>query len=429
MPRPFTPPAVLAIACLLSTAMVRAEEPAAPAEGALREAPVLLSLDRALQWARERAPDVRLSQAKVREAQASRVGAGIVMPANPRLLLEARPSIPQSAYSHQRFGYAANVDFLFEVGGAPGARVREADHRAANAQAEADVARFYAALQAWKMYVAASIAQQRIEDTREALLVARRVADAARERIAAGASGDIDAETARLEVAQIEAALQGAQRELEQHLMGLRDVLDLPGAQPVTLTTRLGAPAPSPALELLVQHALRKRPELAAIRTRIGLLQATDERLEREVSPRVGLFTGVDAAPYSAMFWSVGASVELPVAQRNQGPRAVAAREIETERGRFELEQRRIAREVAAARAAYESRRAELAMLADQAIPAAERNLALIEIGWRSGRFDVFRVTAASRDLVRSKALRLDALEAAWLERIALEQAAGGWPL
>jgi outer membrane protein TolC len=159
------------------------------------------------------------------------------------------------------------------------------------------------------------------------------------------------------------------------------------------------------------------------------LLQATDERLEREVYPRVGLFTGVDAAPYSAMFWSVGASVELPVAQRNQGPRAVAAREIETERSRFELEQRRITREVTSARSAYEARRAELAVLADQAIPAAERNLTLIETGWRSGRFDVFRVTAASRDLVRSKGLRLDALEAAWMERIALEQAAGGWPL
>ena len=118
----------------------------------------------------------------------------------------------------------------------------------------------------------------------------------------------------------------------------------------------------------------------------------------------------------------------LPVAQRNQGPLAVNMRERESDQARLEIELRRIDREVAATRAAYESRRAELRALAEEAVPAAERNLLLIETGWRSGRFDIFRVTSAARDLVRMKAMRLDALEAAWVERIALERAAGGWP-
>jgi outer membrane protein TolC len=142
----------------------------------------------------------------------------------------------------------------------------------------------------------------------------------------------------------------------------------------------------------------------------------------------VGLYAGLDAAPYSAPFWSVGASVELPVVQRNQGPLAINTRERESEQARLELARRRVEREVMAAFSAYDARRAELRILVDEALPAASRNLDLIEMGWRSGRFDIFRVTAAARDLVRVKAMRLEALEAAWVERIALERAAGGWP-
>jgi outer membrane protein TolC len=83
-------------------------------------------------------------------------------------------------------------------------------------------------------------------------------------------------------------------------------------------------------------------------------------------------------------------------------------------------------RDVVAARAAYETRRRELQSLRDAALPAAERTLELVEVGWRSGRFDIFRVTNAARDVARVRGLRLDALEAAWMERIAVERAIGG---
>jgi cobalt-zinc-cadmium efflux system outer membrane protein len=414
------------LACVLGPSGSAAQAP--PATEAASIGALHLSIEQAAQMARERAPEVRVAQSRVAEAEATKVGAGIVMPANPRLAVDFRPSLLQSAYPTRNYGYSATVDFLFEVGGAPGAREREAERRARSAEADAELSRFNAGMLARRIYVAALSARQRIEDIRDASRIAARMQEAARERITAGAAGDIDVETARLEVAQNEAALQGAMREYEAHLMALREVLDVRGEQPLMLTTRLQTPPAAPPAESLVDHAMRKRPELAFIRSRMGLLEATEERLEREVFPRVGVFTGLDAAPYSAMFLIVGASVELPVAQRNQGPRAVAGREMVTERARLELGQRRIAREVMAARLAYESRRAELATLTEQAVPAAERNLGLIETGWRSGRFDVFRVTAAARDLLRSKGLRLDALEAAWLDRIDLEQASGGWP-
>ena len=93
---------------------------------------------------------------------------------------------------------------------------------------------------------------------------------------------------------------------------------------------------------------------------------------------------------------------------------------------RLEIEARRIVRDVFASRSAYESRREQLRILTEGALSNAERTLELVETGWRSGRFDIFRVTAAARDLARVRGLRLDLLEAVWMERIALDRAVGG---
>jgi hypothetical protein len=125
---------------------------------------IVLTRERAIEMARERAPEVRLAVHRVREAEATRVGAGLVMPANPRLAVEARPSILKSEYPSRQLGYSAVLDTLFEVGGAPSARVREAGLRARSSQLEAEVVRFHAGLDAWRAWVAGSAAEQRIAD-------------------------------------------------------------------------------------------------------------------------------------------------------------------------------------------------------------------------------------------------------------------------
>jgi cobalt-zinc-cadmium efflux system outer membrane protein len=122
----------------------------------------------------------------------------------------------------------------------------------------------------------------------------------------------------------------------------------------------------------------------------------------------------------------IGISVELPIAQRNQGALAANSRAREAVMGRVDLESRRLARDVAAARSAYQGRRRELELLTGTALPAATRSLSFAEAAWQAGRFDVFRVLAAARDAVRVRALRVEALEQAWIARIELERAAGG---
>lgn len=398
----------------------RAEAPAVPP--ATAPALEMLTLEDALAMARERAPEVSLARYAVREAEARRVGAGVRLPTNPRLSLDARPVLRGGSPSD--VGYAATVDALFEVNGAPGARRAEADRAVDVASADLRVGRLDARARTFAAYVRARVAEMRRDEVRFAVELAERVLAASSERTAFGAAGDIERTLAESELGTLRAAASAREEEVLRASMELRDALDLPATAPLKLVTTLDDPGAATAPALLADAAQRGRADLEAIRRRAELLSATEERLAREAFPKVGGYVGVDSSPLSPTFGVVGLSVELPLAQRNQGPRARAAAQREAELERLALGTRRVARDVYAAHAAYEARRRELKILTDEALPSAQRTLDLATTGWRSGRFDIFRVTSAARDLARVRALRLDALESAWLEKIALERAA-----
>jgi cobalt-zinc-cadmium efflux system outer membrane protein len=403
----------------------RAEDKPAVAVAA-SAASLSLSLEEALARAEQRAPEAVLAGHAVREAKAQRVGAGVVFPVNPRVTADARPSLSGGGGVARDLGYAASLELFFDAGGAPGARAREADRAGEVASADLTLERFRGRIGAWTAYLETRIAETRMEETKALVGIGERILRASQQRGASGAAGDIEETLATSDLGQLRAAIEAARREREEHVATLRELLDLPPAQAVVLTTFLDDPPPAPETDVLLARAFAARPELAQLRARLALLDARQDRLERERFPRLGAYVGVDAAPLSPVFGVLGLSVELPVFQRNQGPRAVTEAARATTVERQELQARRIVREVTAIRTAYESRRSELKLITATVVPAAERTLELVEQGWLAGRFDVFRVATAARDLVRVRAARLDALEMAWRARIALDRAAGG---
>jgi cobalt-zinc-cadmium efflux system outer membrane protein len=394
-------------------------QPTAAAAQVLR-----MSLSEALVRVQQRTPEVVLADSAVLEVQARRAGAGILLPTNPRLALDVRP--PFSGAGIGDLGYSATLDATFDLGGAPGARIREVERDVELARAQRNIEYVHARLRVVSAYLGVQLAALRITEARASIELARRVLDAAQKRIEAGAASDFEQVSAQLELSKLEAAEQAAWREHDEQLMALRDVLDVAAEQPLELSTPIDAPAALPQLSGYLQEAQRSHPELIASQARLRSLQASRERLERETFPRLGLYAGVDAAPKSPAFGVLGVTGELPFAQRNQGPRAVVARATESERTRHELQKRRIAREVSAAWTAHERRRAELEVLTRSALPAAQRAFELAELGWRAGRFDWFRVALAARDLAQVRAARVEALSALWTQRIVLARAKGG---
>ena len=404
--------AAIAVALVSVTGVARAQDDALP-----------LSLPETLVRADREAPEVTRARRAVRESEARRIGAGVIMPVNPRLSVDARP--PLTGAFPSGVGYSASVDFLFEVSGAGGARIREAAHHTEVARADLAVQRLHARADAWTAYLHVQVSDQRIALAQSAEHIAVGVLDASRKRAAAGAAGDIEPSTATLELALVRAMLASVLREREVRIMELRETLDLEATRPIELTTALPDPPNIEDKDAAVATALTSRPELGVIRSRVSLLDVSDERLAKEAFPKTGFYVGVDSSPSSVPFGIVGVSVELPVAQRNQGPRAMVAESRASELVGLSLSSRRIAREVLATRAAYSARVAELKVLDDDAVPAAERTFQLVEQGWRAGRLDIFRVSSAARDLASVRDRRLSVLEAAWTERIALAGAMG----
>lgn len=387
-----------------------------------------LTLERALERARSAAPTVQVAARLVQEAEASRVGAGIILPVNPRLFADYRPmavELPGQPVD-PRHGYNLGIDGQVEVSGAGSARLEEAERRVALAQGELRFEQTLAAARAWVAFVETQVADQRVQRLEEALATQQRVAAASRERLAVGVVGEPDVTTVAVELSSVRAQLLEAKRQAQAARLGLAQLLDLgPGDVTALATTPLDL-RQAPAEQDLVNQALERRPELATVRARLALLEATEVRLAREGFPRVGYNLGLDAAPASPVFGYVGLSVDLPVAQRNQGPRAVAKAQQETERARLQAELRRVEREVALARRNYEARRAEVELFERDAVPNARRTSELIEAGWRAGRFDIFRLTTATRELQRVERERLEALLAAWGDYVELQRVSGG---
>jgi cobalt-zinc-cadmium efflux system outer membrane protein len=388
--------------------------------------PVALSLDEALRRAEQTVPDLLTAESTVREAEATRVGAGVRLPVNPRIQVDARRGIDRGG--SKELGWAAGADLLFEVANAAGARIEESRRRVAMARAELTVARLEARLLVFAAYASTKIATARASQAREALTIAERLKVVARERLEAGAGSEIETTSADVEVAESRKALLEAEMAKAQFEQELRFLLAIPAGTALSLTEAVAQPPAVPDAAVLVDAALKNRPDLQVLRDRVSLLEAADVRLGREAAPKLGVFGGLDASPDSPRFGLAGISVELPVAQRNQGPRAVARAERQTELTRLEVERRRTDHAVRATRARYEAHRLQLQQLATEGVPAAERRLSLVEGGWRAGRFDVLRVTTAARDLVRLRDHWSTTLADLWQERIDLERLVGTWP-
>ncbi len=383
-----------------------------------------LSLEDALSRVEQRSFSVRDARNQVQQIEARRYGLGMLIRSNPQIRGEARP--PITGGTMHDLGYAGTIELLFDFGGAPSARVSEVTAEAQVAQRQVNVSFLDARAEIQRSYLRARIADARIEEAQILRQIADRVLDAARQRESAGSAGEIDVALARTGVAEASVRLEAVKRERETALMELRGALDLTGSTELRLTSPLEDPKPLAERDRLIQRALERRPEIQSARDRLTLLDRTETRLKRENFPLIGFYAGVDAAPVSPIFGYIGMSMELPVFLRNQGPRAVVEKAREGELRRLDFEKRRVERDVIVALESFNARLAELKILTGEGLPAARRSLELVDQGWRAGRFDIFRVTSAARDVARLADDRLNALEAAWTEQIAIVRATGG---
>jgi outer membrane protein, heavy metal efflux system len=290
-------------------------------------------------------------------------------------------------------------------------------------------------------HVAATLADRRLE-VRQAFaeLVARqeeqrilqesrgelqRIEQIVRGRAAAGDRSQYDVLRIETEARTLDVELMNASTEVDDASGHLAALLGFPGWRP-SADGRLEPGATPTDLDVLWDAAQHRRPALIAAErqqsvARGGLLVAERERLPVPSLSGGALFTRQDTG--TSVFF--GASVPLPLFDRNRGAIARATAEIDAETRTVTAELAEARAEIERARAIFVSRRQTLATVENDLVQRVPTLRRMAEDAYREGQGSILELLDASRSLKDIQLLYLKQLEMTKLAEEAVISAAG----
>lgn len=270
----------------------------------------------------------------------------------------------------------------------------------------------------------AVVAERRKELAEALAALARRSAEVAGKRVAAGKVSPIDETKARLAALDAAAELQQAAAALavaKARLSGLT-------GQPADALVLAQVPDEPPAPEPLA--ALRARAGGAgSIRRARGQLavqeaQAQVERAARipDLTVSVGTQRDEQAGRRQAV---LGLSLPLPLFNRNEDALRAALRRSDRARDELAAAETATAAALAAAHARYEAARSEAALLRQDVVPQALSAYELTLKGFEHGKFSFLDVLDAQRTWFQAQSRRWNSTLEAWRALAEIERIAG----
>lgn len=391
--------------------------------------------------------DLRIAQARVREARARR---GLVA-------AERLPSADASAgyarlresengpngFSGETDLFQAGFDASWEIdvfgGVRRGIEAADAD-LAASVEARRDVLVTLLAEVA-QNYVELRGRQRLLDIARDNLDAQRNTLRIIRSRQEAGLGSDLDAAQAEAQVRATESQIPSLRSGEMQAVHRLSVLLGLePSALAEELSSVAEVPSPPPEVPVgLPSDLLRRRPdirraerELTAATARVGVATA-------DLFPRFSLtgsfgFIGTDAgdlAEHDSLAWSIGPSVRWNILDfgRTRSNIAVQGAREEAALARYEQAVLESLREVEDALVAFVNEQARRATL-QEAVAANRRAVGLAVDLYQQGLSDFLSVLQSQRDLYASEAALAESDQAVTTALISLYKAlGGGWEI
>ncbi|MCS6915290.1 MAG: TolC family protein [Myxococcales bacterium] len=414
---------------LLLTAAMLAGWGAARAQGQ-DPPPLTLTMEEALRRGEENVPLLVRARNEQLLVEARRAGAAVLQQFNPLVTFmggyryEETSTPPASGFQYQ-----LHVEQMLEMAGQRGTRLRAVEAAVAVARASTEYARTLMRAIVGGFYVRAVVGEQRLAVSRSREETARRLLESARARRDLGASSEIEVNLARIEEGRVAAEVTAAKVALEAQLNELRVLCAIPAGTPLHLPSYQGEPPPLPpayrSVSALLDLALKQRADLLAIRRQRAALEADRQRLIREALPNPILAFDHQRDLPGQDFYGGTVGLQIPLWNRNQGPLALVQAAETARRNEERLLRLRLEAEVSLAlnRLMLLSEQAQSFRL--RALPPAEQNLELLQRGWQAGKFDLFRVIVASRELAETRLRYLDILDDLWEAAIELERSVG----
>ncbi len=379
----------------------------------------VLTLERALDIARDRAPMLLAAQERIAEARGRLEGASVVLRTNPIFEAVGGPSHSDRGRSHD-----LDLDLRqdFELGGHRQARIEGAkagiDRETANVEDERrrvlrDVA---------VAFERARGADERRRLLAQAAATAAEVLRTAERRLNAGEVAVLDVNAAQVGASRARADMRGVEAEQAERLGQLRALLGLDPERAVVL---IGAPGDRPRYELddLLARAM-ERPDLRALAAEAREGDAEVRLGAARRWPDVGIRVGYRQEE-GADIPLTGLSVALPLFVRGQEERAVGS--ARARRARLALDAARRAAE-AEVRAAFEAYRRELEAVDElerNALPVLDESERLAARSYELGQTSLPALLLVRGQIVEARMAHVAHRTDAAVARIELESRAG----
>lgn len=384
--------------------------------------PLRLTMDEAVARAAAVSTDLTSSRADVKEAEANVGRQEKLLPANPYISVGVQPNIESHFAPSYSFGFSQE----FEIGGQRAKRVDVARQSLERMIRQVEHTQQSLVANVKSAFVSALGAEQRVALTQEELEAAQDFAREIEGRSAGGEPGRIDLNAAEVQVSRARRDLAIAQQGAGDAKGLLRYYLALPPEREIELVGTLETDVlPLPLESEVVELALQRRSDLAALRQTATVADHRIDLAERQRIPNFTLSTSVSRFEGDT-FAGVDVGLFLPVFDGSAADITDAMAEREKARADVDDTTRIITWEVARAYRACVAAGAGLDIVREEIVPRNRDNLELEKSLFERGEVTTVEVIGIQIDLVSARRELLDALIEYNSSLIDLERVTGG---
>lgn len=380
------------------------------------------TIEKAVQVALERNPELASLKAEVQAADARVQGASLLVQANPELGTSVGR---RNTSAGGLVEYDVELSQQVEIFGQRAARIDMATAGHRNAEARLKARRTELAAEVRQVFVRALAADQLVILTQESLTLAQQTVKAAEKKLEAGDGSRIELNTARVEVGRSTRDLKLAGQARMAAIAQLRILLAIDATKDVKLAGDLKAAQVRPlAIEELLARGMQARADLTAAQRALDGANAERRFADRDwlPRPRVGLRYEREEGEQVVLGTL---SFDLPVFNRNQAGRGVATAQVtQTERS-VEAVERRIRQEVLLAASRLKAAQEATEAFEGDVVHAMEENLSLATTAYQAGKIDLFELLLIRRNTLDARRGYIEALEEVRVAEAELGRALG----
>jgi len=394
--------------------------------GGARAAPSL-TLERATSLALERNASLQALQSEVAAARARLEGASLLLQSNPELEGAAGP---RSTAGSTSTDYSVSLTQRIEIFGQRGARTDASRALLGSAEARLASRRIEVAAEVREGFGHWLGAGQRDQIAVEALRLAQQALAAAETRQAAGAASRIEVNAARAVLGRAAKERSAAAQRLATARATFLLLLGIDPSEPAEPEGELplDATGPEVSADALLERALSRRPDLQAAKLEVEAAGAEIRLAAREAlpSPRLGISYAEEGDQANLARITQGIlAFDLPLFNRNQAARGVAAARQEQAARALEALTRSVRAEVALATSRLSAAQAGAQAYAGGLLAGLEENMQLVTDAYRAGKVDFFQLLVIRRETLEARIGHVDALEELQAAKAGLSRAIG----